>query len=136
MENTRTSYTAEEKTKIVLSILAKKASIQKVAQEKGIAPTLISLWKKQALEAVEARFQPQPKGRKKAAPAAPAKVSKAAKAVRNEARAAKIKAAHLENSLRDARGKLAALEQQVQALAAGLGCKLVKERTPRRPRKA
>ena len=137
MENNRASYTSEEKTKIVLSILAKKVSIQKVAQEKGIAPTLISLWKKQALEAIEARFQPQPKGRKKAAPAAaPAKATKAAKAVRNEARAAKIKAAHLENSLRDARGKLAALEQQVQALAAGLGCKLVKERTPRKPRKA
>ncbi len=135
MDTNRTSYTAEEKMQIILGILTKKTSIQKVAQEKGIAPTLISLWKKQALEAVESRFQPQPKGRKKGA-AAPVAEGAALKAARNETRAAKIRASHLEKSLRETREKLAGIEAQLQTLASGFGCKLVKERKPRKARKA
>ncbi len=121
---------------IILGILSKKTSIQKVAQEKGIAPTLISLWKKQALDAVQARFEPQPKGRRKSTPELAPSVEKDMKATRNEARSAKIKASHLELSLRDAREKLAAIEAQVQTLAACLGRKLVKERRPRQGRKS
>ncbi len=134
MDKNRTSYTAGEKRQIILAILAKKTTIQKVAKEKGIAPTLISLWKKQALDAIDSRFQPQPKGRKKGA-AAPA-AEGGLKSARNETRAAKIRASHLENSLRDAREKLAALENQLQAVASTLGCTLAKERKPRKPRKA
>ncbi len=136
MDNTRTSYSVEEKMQIILAILSKKTSIQKVAQERGIAPTLISLWKKQALDAMQARFEPQPKGRKKLTPELAPSVEKDMKATRNAARSAKIRASHLENALRDARGKLATLENHLQTLAGSMGCKLVKERAPRKPRKA
>ncbi len=139
MENSRTSYSTEEKMEMILSILSKKSSIQKIAKEKGIAATLISLWKKQALEAMEARFRPQPKGRPKSTPEVPAEANDAMKKARNEARSAKIKAAHLEISLRETREKLAAMEAQLQSLAAIVGCKVVKEvkpRGPRKPRKA
>ncbi len=135
MENTRTSYTAEEKMQIILSILTKKTSIQKVAKEKGIAPTLISLWKKQAVDAIEARFQPQPKGRRKSVPEVSPAAGQEVKASRNAARSAKIKASHLEKSLRETREKLARVEGHLQALAAEFGCKLVKERKPRKSRK-
>ncbi len=134
MENTRTSYKPEEKMEIILSILSKKANIQKISKEKGIAATLISLWKKQALDAVEARFHPQPRGRRKAEPAVAPDAEAELKAARNEARNAKIKAAHLENSLREAREKLAKVETQLQALAAVVGCTVEKARAPRKPR--
>ncbi len=133
METTRTSYTMEEKKEMILSILSKETTIQQLAQEKGIAATLISLWKKQALEAMEARFRPQPKGRPKAAPTAAPTAEM--KATRNEARSAKIKAKHLENSLHDAREKLAAMEAQLQAMASIMGCTVEKVRKPRAPRK-
>ncbi len=135
MDNTRTSHSADDKMQIVLDILSKKTNIQKVARARGIAPTLISLWKKQGLEAMKARFEPQPKGRKKSVcePSAPKGDVRAA---RKDARAAKIRAAHLENSLREARARLQAMEEQVQAMAAALGCSLVKNRKPRKSRKA
>ncbi len=120
--------------KIILDILNKKTNIQKIAREKGIAPTLISLWKKQALDAIEARFQPQPKGRRKSAPAAAPAAGADLKQARNEARAAKIKAAHLENSLHETREKLTRLEEQLHAMAGVVGCKVVKEYKPRAPR--
>ena len=47
----RASYTPEEKLEIIKAIFSKKAKIQDVAKKKGIAPTLISLWKKQAEDA-------------------------------------------------------------------------------------
>lgn len=128
---TRASYTAEEKLKIIRAILTKKTSIQKVAKEKGIAPTLISLWKKQAENAMLARFQPQPKGRKKVVPAVvttPADL----RALRNETRKAKIKAAHLETSLKEARTRLAQVEDMLRAMVESSGYKLVKARRPRR----
>lgn len=131
----RASYTPEEKLEIIKAIFSKKVSIQTIAKEKGIAPTLISLWKKQAEEAMEARFQPQPKGRRKSAPAAAAP-SEGDRTLKNDARKAKIKAAHLESSLREAKARCAKLEEQVATLAATFGCRLVKVRTPRKPRKA
>ncbi len=135
MEHTRTSYSAQEKTEIILQILSKKTSIQKVAKEKGIAATLISLWKKQALDAIEERFQARPKGRPKMVrEEAPA--TEQLKTARKETRGARIKAAHLETSLREARAKLAALEEQLKPFVGGLGYKLVKEKAPRKPRKA
>jgi len=128
---TRASYTAEEKLKIIRAILTRKTSIQKVAREKGIAPTLISLWKKQAENAMLARFQPQPKGRKKVVPAVvttPADL----RALRNETRKAKIKAAHLESSLKDARARLAQVEDMLRTMVEAAGYKLVKIRRSRR----
>ncbi len=122
---------------IILSILSRKSNIQKISKEKGIAATLISLWKKQALDAMEARLHPQPKGRRKVAPEAASCASAAdLKAARNDARNAKIRAAHLEHSLREAREKLAGVEDQLQALAAIVGCTVAKERKTRAPRKA
>ncbi len=136
MENSRTFYSPEEKTEMILSILSKKSNIQKIAREKGIAPTLISLWKKQALDAISARFQPQPKGRRKSVPEVAPSTEAEVKSARNEARAAKIKASHLENSLTDSREKLSRVEEQLKGLAAAMGCELVKARKPRKPRKA
>lgn len=131
----RTTYTPEDKLKIIRDVLSRKTSIQKVAKEKNIAPTLISLWKKQADDAMKSRFQPQPKGRRKAV-AASAPVAADVRVLKNEARKAKIKAAHLEASLKEARSRAAKLEEQVATLAAALGYKLVKARRPRRSRKA
>jgi transposase-like protein len=130
----RASYSTEEKLAIVREVLSRKSSIQKIAKEKGIAPTLISLWKKQAEDAMFERFQPRPKGRrkveKKEEPASPQ-----IRAAKNEARKVKIKAAHLESSLKDAKSRISELEQQISALVATLGFKLVKMRKPRKPRK-
>lgn len=131
----RTTYSPKDKLQIIRAILSRKTSIQKLAKEKGIAPTLISLWKKQADQAMEARFQPQPKGRRKSAPAA-APVSENVRHLKNEARKAKIKASHLETSLKEAKARNAMLEEQVAAMVASLGFKLVKIRRPRRSRKA
>ncbi len=135
MEHTRTSYSAQEKAEIILQILSKKTTIQKVAKEKGIAATLISLWKKQALDAIEERFQAKPKGRPKMvrdeAPAA-----EQLKTARKETRGARIKAAHLETSLRETRVKLAAFENALKPLVAGMGYTLVKEKASRKPRKS
>ncbi len=117
---------------IVLDILSRKTTIQKVARAKGVAPTLISLWKKQGLDAMQSRFLPQPKGRKKSVPDASMASNAELRAARNEARTAKIRAAHLENSLHETRARLQAMEEQVQAMAAAMGCKLVRERSPRK----
>lgn len=119
---------------IIRSIFSRKTTIQKISKEKGIAPTLISLWKKQAEDAILARFQPQPKGRKKASPDAAAPVAVGVRSLKNEARKAKIKAAHLESSVKDVKERLSALEEPVSALASAMGFKLVKARTPRKPR--
>ncbi len=135
MENARAHYTAEEKTQIILSIMSKKTSIQQVSKEKNIAPTLISLWKKLALEAIEARFQPQPKGRRKAVPAEAPSPEPQIKALRKETRSAKIRASHLEKSLRETRAKLAEMEGKLQDMAGSLGMKMVRERKARKARK-
>ena len=131
---TRTNYTPEFKMEIIRAIANPRISIQKIAKEKGVAPTLISLWKRQADDAVMARFQPQPKGRKKLSDN-PEKVASDLQGVRREKRNAKIKASHLENSLRDTQEKLSAVEATLSALAEQLGYKLVKARTTRRSKK-
>lgn len=131
---TRTTYTPEFKMEIIRAIANPRISIQKIAKEKGVAATLISLWKRQADDAVRARFQPQPKGRKKAKDN-PEKVASDLQGVRREKRNAKIKASHLENSLRDTQAKLSTVEAMLSTLAEQLGYKLVKVRTPRRTKK-
>lgn len=130
----RASYTPEEKLEIIKAIFSKKAKIQDVAKKKGIAPTLISLWKKQAEDAMVARFQPQPKGRRKSVPTVVAGDND--KELKNDARKAKIKAAHLEASLRDTKARCARLEEQLSTLAATLGYRMVKVRNPRKGKKA
>lgn len=130
----RANYSPEEKLKIVQLVLSKKAKIQDIAKEKGIAPTLISLWKKQAQDAMESRFQPQPKGRRKVTPAAP--VTADTRSLKNDARKAKIKAAHLEASVKEMKARCARLEEALSTLTAAMGYKMVKVRTPRKGRKA
>ena len=53
---TRTPYTPQEKAEIVLAVLTRKTTIQKIAKERNIAATLVSLWKKQAEDAIHERF--------------------------------------------------------------------------------
>ena len=129
----RASYTPEEKLEIIKAIFSKKAKIQDVAKKKGIAPTLISLWKKQAEDAMVSRFQPQPKGRRKSTPTVVACDND--KELKNDARKAKIKAAHLEASLRETKARCARLEEQLSAMAASFGYRMVKVRTPRKGKK-
>ncbi len=131
----RASYTPEEKLKIIMDVLSKKVSIQKVAEDKKIAPTLISLWKKQAEDAMMARFQPQPKGRRKSKPE-PAPMDTDSRSLKNEARKAKIKAAHLEASLKEMKARYARLESQIGALVSTMGSRMVKVRTPRKQKNA
>ncbi|HIX19926.1 MAG TPA: transposase [Candidatus Akkermansia intestinigallinarum] len=125
MRKTRTSYTPEEKMQIIIDVMSRKTSIQNISKEKGIAPTLISLWKKQAEDAILERFKSRTRGRR------PKTVEAADKApelrrMRNEARKARIKAAHLESSLKDTKARLASAREQMAALAETMGCKLVK----------
>ena len=131
---TRSSYSPEFKMEIIRAIANPRISIQQVAKEKNVAATLISLWKRQAEDAVKARFQPQPKGRKKIKDN-PEKVASDLQGVRREKRNAKIKVSHLENSLRDTQAKLNAMEAMLTTMAEQLGYKLVKTRTPRRGKK-
>lgn len=131
----RSSYSAEEKLDIVKLVLSRKRSIQDVAKEKGIAATLISLWKKQAEDAMAARFQPRPKGRRKVEKTEECAAAET-KSLKNDARKAKIKASHLESSLKESKKRVALLEQQLGELCAVLGYKLVKARKTRKSRKA
>ena len=127
----RASYSAEEKLAIVKMVLARKRSIQDIAKDKGIAATLISLWKKQAEDAMSARFRPQPKGRRKVEKPVEV-VTVDTKSLKNDARKAKIRASHLEASLKETKARCARLEEQVGALVTTLGCRMVKVRTPRK----
>lgn len=117
---------------IVMAVLTKKKKIQAIAKEKNIAPTLISLWKKQAEDAILERFKPQPKGRRKQEPA-PDEVAGEVKELKNAARKSRIKAAHLESSVRDLKATVGKMESFLQDLAEHFGYTLV--RTPR-PRKS
>lgn len=128
---TRTPYSAEEKAQIVLAVLHHKTSIQKIAGEKNIAPTLVSLWKKQAEDAILDRFVSTRPGRRKTE-ATPDDIKDDLRAARLEARTAKTRATRLENSLKASKARVAALETSVRELAAVMGCKLVKATRPRR----
>lgn len=132
----RTSYTPEEKLQIIQAVLSKKTTIQKVAKERGIAATLISLWKKQAEDAMLARFQPQPKGRRKTVTAAAPAACADSRGLKNDVRKAKIKAAHLEASVKEMKARCAKLEELLAGLTGAMGYKMVKVRTPRKSRKA
>ncbi len=136
MAKKHATYTAQEKTDIVLKILqkGKNNTIQKVAADKNIVPTLISLWKKQAEEAILKRFENATPGRRKAAEPKSA-VAGDAKALRLELRKSKTRATKAENKLKEVTARLAALEQCVQTMGAAMGCKLVKKRN-KRARKA
>lgn len=128
---TRTPYSAEEKAQIVLAVLHHKTSIQKIAGEKNIAPTLVSLWKKQAEDAILDRFVSTRPGRRKVE-ATPDDIKDELRAARLEARTAKTRATRLETSLKASKARVAALEASIRDLAAVMGCKLVKATRPRR----
>lgn len=122
---TRTAYTPEDKVEIILAVLGRKATIQKIAKEKNIAPTLVSLWKKQAEDAILERFAGTRPGRRKAE-VTPEDVKGDLRTARIEARTAKTRATRLENSLKNAKARVAALEAGVRELAGAMGCKLTK----------
>lgn len=128
---TRTPYTAEEKTEIILAVMNRKTTIQKIAKEKNIAPTLVSLWKKQAEDAILERFASTRPGRRKVE-VTPDDVKDELRKARIEARTAKTRATRLETALKNAKSRVAALESSVRDLAAVMGCKLVKAVRPRR----
>ena len=58
----RQSYTAEQKTTIVLSNLRGEASVAELARLHGVAQSLIHKWKADFLEAGEARLKGRAKG--------------------------------------------------------------------------
>jgi transposase-like protein len=53
----RKRYSAEEKSAIVLEILQEGKKVSEVAEEHGISPNQILLWKKQALENMAELFR-------------------------------------------------------------------------------
>ncbi len=136
MAKKHATYTAQEKTEIVLRILQKGRdnTIQKVAAEKNIVPTLISLWKKQAEEAILKRFENATPGRRKSVEPKAA-LKEDARATRVELRRAKTRATRAENKLKGVTERLAVLEQGVTAMSTAMGCKLVKKRAKRGSRK-
>lgn len=119
---TRTSYTPEEKAEIVLAVMSRKAKIQNIAKEKNIAATLVSLWKKQAEDAVLERFSSSRPGRRKIEPNAD-DMKGDIRSARLAARTAKTRATRLEASLKSARARIATLEKAIQELAELAGCK-------------
>lgn len=135
MARTHTTYTPEDKKSIILSILTKKTTIQKIAKEKNVAPTLVSLWKKQAEDAIFARFQPQPRGRRKTT-ASKAEAKSSIQSSRVEARKAKTRAKRLEAKLKESRERVEVLETGLRKLVEELGFRMVKARRPRRAKKA
>lgn len=126
------SYTPEEKKQIVLDVLSRKTTIQKIAAKKNIAPTLISLWKKQAEDAVYARFQPQPRGRRKAVAVTTAQPKASTMELRAELRKTRTKLTRTENALKAARERLEGLESGVKGMAETMGCKLRPNASERR----
>ncbi len=53
----RKRYSAEEKSAIVLEILQEGKNVSEVAEEHGISPNQILLWKKQAMENMAELFR-------------------------------------------------------------------------------
>ncbi len=130
MKKAHTTYSPEAKLEMVLNIMKRKTTIQKVARENNIAATLISLWKKQAEDAILERYSNRRHNRRKAEPVENESPS-ALRIARKEARIAKTRASRLEASLKTAKERVATLEAAIQQLAASLDCKVVKNRTPR-----
>ena len=127
---TRTSYAPAEKAEIIMAVLTRKTTIQKVAKEKNVAPTLVSLWKKQAEEAILERFASARPGRRKAEVSAE-DVKGELRGARIAARTAKTRATRLESALKAAKARIAELEGGVRSMAAAMGCKLTKTTRPR-----
>ena len=127
---TRTSYTPEEKAEIILAVMSRKTTIQKIAKEKNIAATLVSLWKKQAEDAILERFASSRPGRRKAE-VTPDDMKDELRKSRIAARTAKTRATRLEAALKNAKARIAELEGGARSLAAVMGCKLVKAKRPR-----
>lgn len=119
---TRTAYSPEEKTEIVLAVMSRKVKIQNIAKEKNIAATLVSLWKKQAEEAILERFSATRPGRRKIEPSAD-EMKGEVRTARLAARTAKTRASRLEASLKAARARIATLKNAIQELAELAGCK-------------
>ena len=128
---TRTSYTPEEKAEIILAVLKGKTTIQKIADKRKIAATLVSLWKKQAEEAVLERFRSKRPGRRKAEVSVD-DIKGDIRSARIQARTAKTRATRLESSLKAARARVAELEKAIQNLAELAGCKTKKSARSRR----
>lgn len=137
MAKKHATYTAKEKAEIVLRILQKGRdnTIQKVAAEKNIVPTLISLWKKQAEEAILKRFENATPGRRKSMEPK-ASVKEEARTSKAELRRVRTRATKAENKLKEVSERLTVLEQGVNAMSEAMGCKLVKKRARRASRKA
>ena len=127
----RASYSAQEKTEIILAVLAKKTSIQKIAKEKKIAATLVSLWKKQAEDAIVDRFASSRPGRRKVE-VSPEGMKEELRKARIAARTAKTRATRLESALAASKARAAALENGLRSMVAEMGCKMVKATRPRR----
>ena len=129
----RATYAPEEKAEIVLAVMNRKVTIQKIAKEKGVAATLVSLWKKQAEDAVLERFTGTRPGRRKV-DVAPEDMKEELRKARIEARTAKTRATRLEQALKKNREKVAVLERGVRGLVESMGGKVVK--STRRQKKA
>ena len=91
--------------------------------------------KKQAEDAIFARFQPQPRGRRKAT-ASKAEAKSSIQSSRMEARKAKTRAKRLEAKLKESRERVEVLETGLRKLVEELGFRMVKARRPRRAKKA
>lgn len=126
----RATYTSEQKMSIVLRVLSHKNSIQEVAAETGVAPTLISLWKKQAELAIAERFLPQPRGRRKAVKTQQ-DMSSEMKVLKSAARKARHKVSRLELALAASKKHISTLERKLADIAEQLGFRLVRERKTR-----
>lgn len=126
----RASYTPEEKTQIILAVMNRKTTIQKVAAEKKIAATLVSLWKKQAEDAIMERFANSRPGRRKVELSSD-EMKVEVRKTRIAARTFKTRATRLESSLKNAKARIAELEAAVRDMAAVMGCKLVKVKRSR-----
>lgn len=123
MRKPRTTYSADQKLSIVLSVLSRRCSIQKAAREHNIAPTMISLWKKQAEDAILERFQSRPKGRRPEA-VSQEKIRQWKEEVRN----ANAKAKALEASLREVQGLMEEIQGQLGDVVGSMTIQLGKLR--------
>jgi transposase len=63
----RTKITAEEKTRLVLAVLAGEMTGTEAARRCGVSPNLVTKWKHQFLEAGSERMQEVPSGAAKGA---------------------------------------------------------------------
>lgn len=123
MRKPRTTYSADQKLSIILSVLTRRCSIQKAAREHNIAPTMISLWKKQAEDAMRERFQSRPKGRR------PETVSQEKiRQWKEEVRCANAKAKALEASLREVQGLMESIQNQLADVVGSMNNQLGKLR--------